>query len=157
MNKIAEIKGSLIGTIFYEIELTAKYCKMLGAQTFEKYNVGISVEEFAILDTLLCNPGICQRDLAKIVLKDRANTGKIIDSLEKKGLVKRSLSTKNNRAVKLTELTSAGIEKAKEVSNKVKPHLAMIKDKIKESDLGEISKMLQEFRNVMKEVIEIQI
>ena len=155
--EISDIKGSLIGSIFYEIELTAKYCKMLGTQVFEHYDVGISAEEFAILDTLLCNPGICQRDLAKIILKDRANTGKIIDNLEKKGFVKRSLAIKNNRPVKLTELTQNGIKKAEEISKKIKPHLALIQDKISGSDLSRMSEMLKEFRTVLSNTIEIQI
>ena len=58
-------------TIFYEIELTAKYCKMLGAQTFEKYNAGITTEEYAVLDVLSIHPELCQRDLAKMILKDK--------------------------------------------------------------------------------------
>ena len=74
-------------TLFYQIELTAKYCKLLGQQVFEKYNTGITVEEFAVLDTVLCNGELCQRDVAKLILKDRANTGKLLDTLEKKGLI----------------------------------------------------------------------
>ena len=77
-------------SISYQTELTAKYWKMLGNQLFEKFNIhDLSIEEFGILDTLLCNPAICQRDLAKIILRDRANTGKLLDNLEKKGLVGR--------------------------------------------------------------------
>lgn len=50
---------------------------------------GISGECFAALDTISCNKGICQRDLAKLILKDRANTGRILNSLEEKGFIKR--------------------------------------------------------------------
>ena len=42
----------------------------------------------------------CQRDLARVLLKDRANTGKLAKSLEEKGLVKIKATIKNNRAVK---------------------------------------------------------
>ena len=157
MQKHSDIKGSFIGSIFYEIDLTAKYCKMFGTQAFEKFNTGVSIEEFAVLDTLLCNPGICQRDLARIILKDRANTGKIIDNLEKKGLVKRILSIKNNRPVKLTELTKEGIKKAEEVYKNVKPHLAFIQEKVIGNDLGQVSEMLKKFRQVLSETVDIQI
>ena len=74
-------------TIFYQIELTAKYCKLLGSQVFEKYNAGISCEEYTVLDVLANSPKMCQRDLAKIILKDRANTGKLLDGLEKQGYI----------------------------------------------------------------------
>ena len=44
-------------TIFYQIELTAKYCKLLGSQVFEKFNEGITCEEYSVLDSfLLTNP-----------------------------------------------------------------------------------------------------
>lgn len=150
-------KNHFTDSIFYEIELTAKYCKMLGTQVFEKYSVGIPIEEFAILDTILCNPGICQRDLAKLVLRDRANTGKLLDSLEKKGYVERKLAIKNNRPVKITSLTEEGTKRTIEVSNRVKPHMEMIKEKIQNSDLGKLRDMLQEFRDVLNKTLEIRI
>ena len=100
------MKEHYTDTIFYQIELTAKYCKMLGAQVFELYKTGISVEEYTVLDTLLSHPELCQRDLAKLILKDRANTGKLLDGLEKKGLVTRKLAIKNNRPVKIIEITT---------------------------------------------------
>ena len=69
-------------TIFYQIELTARYTKMLGMQLFGKLGVGLTIEEFSALDTISANKELCQRDLAKLILKDRANTGKLLDSLE---------------------------------------------------------------------------
>ena len=134
-----ELKNHFTGSIFYEIELTAKYCKMLGNQVFEKFKANIPVEEFGILDTILCNPGICQRDLAKIVLRDRANTGKLLDSLEKKGFIKRKLAIKNNRPVKIAEITVLGRKKAEEVTRLVRPHLEMVKQKIQNTDLAKVS------------------
>ena len=56
-------------TIFYQIELTARYTKMLGMQLFGKLGVGLTIEEFAALDTISANEELCQRDLAKLILK----------------------------------------------------------------------------------------
>ena len=67
------MKQHFTDTIFYQIELTARYCKILGQQVFEKYDTGISVEEYTALDVIMVNRNLCQRDLAKIILKDRAN------------------------------------------------------------------------------------
>ena len=144
-------------TIFYQIELTAKYCKYLGQQVFEKHNAGVSTEEFSVLDTLYCNPQLCQRDLAKIILKDRANTGKLLDSLEKKGFITRKLSIKNNRPVKIAQITPSGIQKTEEVTEKIKTHYVMIKEKIKNSDIARVGDLLTELRNILKESLEIQI
>ena len=51
-------------TIFYQIELTARYTKLLGTQLFGKLGVGLTPEEFAPLDTISAHTELCQRDLA---------------------------------------------------------------------------------------------
>ena len=152
-----KLKTHFTDSIFYEIELTAKYRTMLGAQVFEKFNTGIPVKEFTTLDTILCNPGICQRDLAKLILVDRANTGKILDSLEKKGFIERKLAVKNNRPVKIAELTEAGRRKAEEVTALVRPHMETVRKKIQNTDLSKVTSLLKELREVLKDTIEIQI
>ena len=144
-------------TIFYQIELTARYCKLLGAQVFEQFNVGLTVEEFAILDTLSANEELCQRDLAKLILKDRANTGKLLDALERKGLVTRTLSMKNNRPVKLIEITNEGKKRVENAATIIRPHYAAIKEQIVNSDIAKIGVLLSELRNVLSESLKIQI
>ncbi len=144
-------------SIFYEIELTAKYCKMLGTQIFEDIDAGLTVDEYSTLDVIYHNPEICQRDLAKIILKDRANTGKLLDNLENMGYIERQLSIKNNRPVKISKLTQNGIDKMHEVSNVLKPHTEMVKSKILNSDLTQLSTMLQEFRDVLNSTLDIKI
>ena len=144
-------------TIFYQIELTAKYCKLLGSQVFEKYGTEISCEEYSVLDVRANSPKMCQRDLAKIILKDRANTGKLLDSLEKRGYVTRTLSIKNNRPVKIVEITNEGVKKAEEVLEKIKPHFQRVMEKINNSDVGRVSDLLKELREILDETLEIQI
>ena len=144
-------------TIFYQIELTARYCKLLGQQVFEQYNTGITVEEFAVLDTLLCKKELCQRDLAKLILKDRANTGKLLDSLEKKGLLVRKLAIKNNRPVKLIEITADGIQKVQEAAGKVEPHYCAVKEKIQNTELIKVKDLLKELRDMLDETIKTHI
>lgn len=144
-------------TIFYEIELTAKYCKMLGAQTFEKYHAEISTEEYAILDVLSIQGELCQRDLAKLILKDRANTGKLLDTLEKKGFIQRNLAIKNNRPVKFVKITESGLNKKDEVLEKIRPHYMAIKEKIQKRDLYKITNLLAQFREALSESLEITI
>lgn len=144
-------------TIFYQIELTAKYCKLLGSQVFEKYNAGISCEEYTVLDVLANSPKMCQRDLAKIILKDRANTGKLLDGLEKQGYITRTLSIKNNRPVKIVEITDEGRKKAEFVLDKIRPHYLQVKDMIDNSDVARVGELLQQLRKILDETLEIQI
>ena len=144
-------------TLFYQIGLTAKYCKRLGQQAFESYETGISVEEYAVLDTVISGGELCQRDIAKLILKDRANTGKLLDALENKGLITRTLSVKNNRPVKLIKITDAGKEKVEIAVKKIRPHYTRIKERIANSDLAKVKDLLKELRQMLNETINIQI
>ena len=144
-------------TIFYQVELTARYTKMLGMQLFGKLGVGLTIEEFSALDTISANDGLCQRDLAKIILKDRANTGKLLDSLETKGLIKRELAVKNNRPVKIVTITPKGEETYAETYSKLEPHHKIIKEKIANTDLAKVGELLRELREVLEDTLDIGI
>lgn len=63
--------------------------------------------QFAALDALGSNRGIDQARLAELVAKDRATTGAVVDRLEQKGLVSRSVSARDKRA-RILALTPDG-------------------------------------------------
>ena len=151
------MKEHFTDTIFYQIELTAKYCKLLGQQIFEKFNIGLTLEEYSVLDVLTVNGALCQRDIAKSILKDRANTGKLLDTLAQKGYVTRELTAKNNRPVKMVQITDAGIKKINEVAEKVRPSYNLVKEKINNTDISKVGDLLKKLREILKETIEIQI
>ena len=110
-------------TIHYDIEQLARVMKLAAVQTFNKLKLDITPDEFSTLDVISCHSGICQRDLAKLILKDRANTGRILDSLEEKELVTRFVDTKSNRLVKKMALTEKGYKKLIEVAKTIKNHI----------------------------------
>ncbi|MAM60356.1 MarR family winged helix-turn-helix transcriptional regulator [Maritimibacter sp. UBA3975] len=63
--------------------------------------------QFAALSALANNPGIDQARLSALIAYDRATIGGVVDRLEQKGLVARSVSDKDRRARVLT-LTETG-------------------------------------------------
>ena len=130
---------------------------MLGMQLFGKLGVGLTIEEFSTLDTISANDGLCQRDLAKLILKDRANTGKLLDSLESKGFVKRELAVKNNRPVKIVTITKEGEEIYADTYSKLEPHHKKIKEKIVNTDLAKVGELLKELREVLEDSLDIGI
>ena len=144
-------------TIFYQVELTARYSKMLGMQLFGKLGVGLTIEEFAALDTISANEELCQRDLAKMILKDRANTGKLLDSLESKGLIKRELAIKNNRPVKIVSITEQGEKVYQEIYIRLEPHHKVVEEKIANTDLAKVGELLKDLREVLEDTIDIDI
>lgn len=63
--------------------------------------------QFAALDALQHRPGIDQAGLAQVIDKDRANTGSVLDRLELKGYVARTVSEQDKRA-RVLSLTAKG-------------------------------------------------
>lgn len=144
-------------TIFYQVELTARYTKMLGTQLFGKLGAGLTIEEFSALDTISAHEELCQRDLAKLILKDRANTGKLLDSLEQKGLIIRELAIKNNRPVKFVKITKEGLKVYTETYSKLEPHHKIVKERIANTDLEKLGELLRDLREILEDTIDIDI
>ncbi len=144
-------------SIHYEVEQTSRLMKMLGKQLFEKLEISITMDEYAALDTISINEGICQRDLAKLILKDRANTGRILDNLEQKGLITRFVDTKNNRLVKKMGITDKGYEELKFINNKIKKHFEGITRKIPDETFKKMQKALKTFRLELEKLVDMNI
>lgn len=146
-----------IDSIYYDVELTAYAMRMLGRQLFENLNLGITIVEHAALDTIFCNAGICQRDLAKLLLIDRANTGRILDSLEEKGFITRFVDLKNNRLVKKMGVTEKGHEKLEEVNHNIEKHLKTIRRTFSKDDVEKLQESLRKFREGILSQVEMNI
>ena len=106
--------------IGYLIDKTAVYLKVYGSQFFNSKNFGITLEQFIALVALFENDNICQRDLSKLILKDRSNTSRILNILEEKGLVERAIDTKQKRLVKKVCLTQKGRNLILEIGPEIK-------------------------------------
>ena len=100
-----------IQSLFYNIEQTARICRAGVENYFEKHAQGkITFDEFIIIETVLCYPEICQRDLAKLILKGTSHTSKFLSTLEEKGFIERPVDTKGKRIVKKIVITQKGME-----------------------------------------------
>ena len=73
----------------------------------ETRELGITPVQYAALQGIANNPGIDQRTLASLIAYDTSTIGGVIDRLDARGLVKRSLSG-SDRRVRLLSLTAEG-------------------------------------------------
>ena len=145
-------------TVMYEIELTSKYIKHMGNRLFNQMGFNITPEEYIALDTINVYKNICQRDLAKLILKDRAGTGRIIVSLEEKKLVERYVDTKGNRLVRKMKITEEGLKVLNTCYVAIKEKgLTPFEKHFSEQDRQNLKDILKKFRNVLAEHIEINI
>ena len=78
----------------------AKVERSLGLQ-------GFTVSQFGILEALFHVGPMCQKDLAKKVLKTEGNLTTVITTMEKRGLVKREVQENDRRYITVT-LTPKG-------------------------------------------------
>ena len=144
-------------SIFYQMELTAKYCRSLGVQVFTKLNFPITVDEYSAMDVIMLHDGICQRELAKLILKDRANTGRILNTLEEKGYIERFVDTKNKRLVRKMIITDEGKKIFKKASDVLKEHLSSIPKILTDEEKETLKNTMIKLREGLKKEVEMKI
>lgn len=144
-------------SINYEIERTARALKLLGVQLFNDLGLEVQLDEYCALDVISCHENICQRDLAKYILKDRANTGRILNSLEEKGFIKRINDTRNNRLIKRINLTPDGENVLHCTSEKLKNHVTRTVQPFQAKEVKQLNQSIKKFREHLESLLELKI
>ena len=146
-----------IGSLYYQIKLTEKCSKILAKQLEEKLELEITLDELTALATINHHNGeIHQRDLAKILLKDRANTGRMLNNLENKGYISRIEKTKNKRQANIINITNKGMETLNTMTGIIRPMFDNVHNKMN-YDINYLKAGLTELRELMKQEIDIEI
>lgn len=90
-------------------QATQVFQKRIGVLGYDLTSV-----QYAALDALADNPGVDQATLAMLIAKDRATVGAVIDRLETKELIARSVSAKDKRA-RVLSLSEQGLAMVQEL------------------------------------------
>lgn len=91
----------------------------------ELKHLDVTSEQWGVLAHLWEQDGLNQKELADKLLKDQANTTRILDKLVKKGWVQR-LDALNDRRAYLIYLTAEG----KHIIEEAYPHIVQVKEKV---------------------------
>lgn len=110
----------------------------------QENGINITPEQYLVLDILWEKQSLSQQNIADIIQKDKNSVTKIIDSLEKKQLVRRVMDQKDRRINKI-ELTDEAIALEK-ITTEVA--INFMNDTIKGID----NKDLDCFVNVMRQI-----
>lgn len=143
--------------MLFQVRITSRYISIMGSQVFQKLKLGINFEDYLILDVLSYNKGICQRDLAKMLLRDRSNTCKIISNLENEKLITIKSDIRNNRNITRLFITKKGQKLCDKVFSALEPYAQTIFEQFDEQQQNTISKSLKDFRTILEKTIETQI
>ena len=144
-------------TVFYKIDQLSIYIQTLGKNFFEIRNLDLTPDEFGALNLIINNPNIFQRDLAKLMLRDRVRTGRILTSLEDKGYIERFNGTKNNRLVRSLKITNSGKKLYDEQFKIMSQVFEKILDKFSEDKMKELLENLSQLEKALSEIVEFNI
>lgn len=100
-------KEKLDDVVYFLIEQTDRKAKAHSAQAFLQAGIDITVEQWVLLKLIEQNAEISQNELAEKATKDAASITRMLDILQKKGLVQR-LDAPNDRRKYLLALTAQG-------------------------------------------------
>ena len=132
----------------YIMETTSRVIQEAITKDLKKSGLNLSHEEFVILDTIFCHPGILQIDLAKKVLKTRAHTGKFLNTLEARGLIRREKRIKGSRqTILLNFLTDDGVVLHKTAVKEIKKSINdTMPAHLSDEDIDKLSAFLNELK-----------
>jgi DNA-binding MarR family transcriptional regulator len=144
-------------SLIYSMEQTVIYFKIKGAQFFNELNLGITIDQFVTLDAIYCNNDICQRDLSKLILKDRSNTGRILTILEENSMIKRKIETKGKRLVKKIYITDKGKQIIEENHPRLRDAFLKVFEDVSEEEFATLRQTLNKLKDNLSKTTSIQI
>lgn len=151
------LSNNYFDSVIYLMEQAVTYTKIKGAQFFSQLDMGVTIDQFVVLDAINSNPDICQRDLSKIILKDRSNTGRILTILEENGFVNRALETKGKRPVKKIYITEKGKELVIESLPKLRAAFLQVFEDVSEEEFNTLRHIVRKMKDSLSRTTSIQI
>ena len=104
--------------VLIALTVTGLVAKIAQLQMFARNNFEITPEQYIILAILVENGELYQRQIAEIAYKDRPNITRLINILEKKGLVKRVEDVQKRKVFKIV-ITKKGVG----IHQKIRPYM----------------------------------
>lgn len=147
------LKGR-IGSLIY---ITGTLVRGLSSQTFTEKNFELTPDQYVILNLLLENEEImCQRQLAEITFKDRANISRIIDILHQKGFIKK-IPDSNGRKIYKLIVTQKGKDARDKILSTDIELRNIITNNISEEELAVTFNTLEKMNLNIRDKVKLQI
>lgn len=135
--------------IFYTLDHTYRIKQRAAQVYFDELNMDITPEQWVILKIADQYEGISQKDLAERAAKDTASVTRMLDILEKKGMIAREADSNDRRKFCIVP--------TKEGKNFIQDHLKYVKDFRKKAlkdltsdDIQQLKILLEKIQSNMK-------
>lgn len=145
-----EKSSRFVNSLSFQLEITAKIFRNLAENYFQQeVKNNITLEEYVVLDTLVCYPHIDKNTLAKTLVKDKATVEKTLARLEKKKLIKEVKNGPSEIKVNHYELTKEGSRIYQEIVPKKDKMVGILAQFLTENELISFTKSLLKIRNIL--------
>lgn len=141
----------------YQIDYTAHFNKTFVRKFHKMYmNSEISPDEFLILELLNCKPNISQISMGKCLFKGKAHIGKILNEMQEKGLITRSINKKNNAPI--NTVTSKGKKIFEHDADTVRKIIVpKMDEEFTQEEIDKFISYLKRFRKVANSIIDVKL
>lgn len=145
-----EIKlNHYVDTVIYSVDMIIKNLKAELKHKIDKLGLGITGEQFVILDTIAYYENIYQQKLSEILMKDKSNTTRMIKILIDKGLITREMGKINNRLVYILKITKAGKKLVDDNMPKIKKYITELFENISDEEIALLHSMSTKFEKAL--------
>lgn len=145
-----EKSSRFVNSLSFQLEITAKIFRNLAENYFQQeVKNNITLEEYVVLDTLVCYPHIDKNTLAKTLVKDKGTVEKTLARLEKKKLIKEVKNGPSEIKVNHYELTKEGSRIYQEIVPKNDKMVGILAQFLTENELISFTKSLLKIRNIL--------
>ncbi len=150
-----EIKRNhYVDTVIYSVDMIIKNLKAELKHRIDKLNLGITGEQFVVLDTVSYYENVYPQKLSHILMKDKSNTTRIIQILVDKGLLIKEAGKSNNRLVYILKITDKGKKLVDDNMPKIKKYITEIFENISDEEIELLHKMSTKFETALTDNIK---
>lgn len=136
-----------------QIGMTCTLSKKALGQLLKNSDLKITVEQMGILNQLIINDCLSMNDLAQKTFTDNSAITRIIDNLQKYGMVERK-SKDSDRRIKLIHITEKGKETILKANEIGKKYVKSVTNNISDKELKNMIDTLIKIRGNISAIIE---
>ncbi|MDX1478143.1 MAG: MarR family transcriptional regulator [Saprospiraceae bacterium] len=125
----------------YLIERTAKRLKRAFQQTLAEMDADITADQWVVLDVVMREEGLSQQEIGQATAKDRPTVTRILDKLERKGLLKRTTDPEDRRKFGIFS-TPAGRRKVRTLLPRIEAFRLTHFDGLSNQDMRDLMRIL---------------
>ena len=126
----------------YSVDQVLAKIKSVIGQYVSGLKINVTAEQFSVLNTICKNENICQQDVVQILSKDKSNVKRIVEILEKKHFITKTLGKRKNRTVNYLAATKFGRELINNNEEKIRNYISGMFDGISREELSVFKKVI---------------